>query len=207
MSKVLLINGSPNKAGCTYTALLEVEKSLNKNGVETEIFQLGKGPVQGCTGCGGCGRNGKCVFDDGVNRLVERLDEFDGLVIGSPVYYASPNGALLAFLDRLFFAAGKKFAGKPGAAVVSCRRGGATAAFDALNKYFSISNMPIVTSQYWNQIHGNTPEEALQDTEGLQTMRTLGENMAWLIKCIQAGRIAGVPEPVYEKKQSTNFIR
>ena len=207
MSKVLLINGSPNKAGCTYTALLEVEKSLNKNGVETEIFQLGKGPVQGCTGCGGCGRNGKCVFDDGVNRLVERLDEFDGLVIGSPVYYASPNGALLAFLDRLFFAAGKKFAGKPGAAVVSCRRGGATAAFDALNKYFSISNMPIVTSQYWNQIHGNTPEEALQDAEGLQTMRTLGENMAWLIKCIRAGRAAGVPEPVYEKKQSTNFIR
>ena len=207
MSKVLLINGSPNKAGCTYTALQEVEKSLNKNGVETEIFQLGKGPVQGCTGCGGCGRNGKCVFDDGVNRLVERLDEFDGLVIGSPVYYASPNGALLAFLDRLFFAAGKKFAGKPGAAVVSCRRGGATAAFDVLNKYFSISNMPIVTSQYWNQIHGNTPEEALQDAEGLQTMRTLGENMAWLIKCIQAGRAAGVSEPVYEKKQSTNFIR
>lgn len=207
MSKVLLINGSPNKAGCTYTALREVEKSLNKNGVETEIFQLGKGPVQGCTGCGGCGRNGKCVFDDGVNRLVERLDEFDGLVIGSPVYYASPNGALLAFLDRLFFAAGKKFAGKPGAAVVSCRRGGATAAFDVLNKYFSISNMPIVTSQYWNQIHGNTPEEALQDAEGLQTMRTLGENMAWLIKCIRAGRATGVPEPVYEKKQSTNFIR
>ena len=207
MSKVLLINGSPNKAGCTYTALREVEKSLNKNGVETEIFQLGKGPVQGCTGCGGCGRNGKCVFDDGVNRLAERLDEFDGLVIGSPVYYASPNGALLAFLDRLFFAAGKKFAGKPGAAVVSCRRGGATAAFDVLNKYFSISNMPIVTSQYWNQIHGNTPEEALQDAEGLQTMRTLGENMAWLIKCIQAGRSAGVPEPVYEKKQKTNFIR
>lgn len=207
MSKVLLINGSPNAQGCTYTALREVEKSLNKNGVDTEIFQLGKGPIQGCTGCGGCGRNGKCVFDDRVNRLVERLDEFDGLVIGSPVYYASPNGALLAFLDRLFFAAGKKFAGKPGAAVVSCRRGGATAAFDVLNKYFSISNMPIVTSQYWNQIHGNTPEEALQDAEGLQTMRTLGENMAWLIKCIQAGRTAGVPEPVYEKKQSTNFIR
>ena len=207
MSKVLFINGSPNAQGCTYTALREVEKSLNKNGIETEIFQIGRDPVHGCTGCGGCGRNGKCVFDDGVNRLIERLDEFDGLVIGSPVYYASPNGALLAFLDRLFFAAGKRFAGKPGAAVVSCRRGGATAAFDVLNKYFSISNMPIVTSQYWNQIHGNTPEEALQDAEGLQTMRTLGENMAWLIKCIQAGRAAGVPEPVYEKKQSTNFIR
>ena len=207
MSKVLLINGSPNAQGCTYTALREVEKSLNKNGVETEIFQIGRDPVHGCTGCGGCVRNGKCVFDDGVNRLMERLDEFDGLVIGSPVYFASPNGTLLAFLDRLFFSAGNKFTGKPGAAVVSCRRGGASAAFDVLNKYFSICNMPIVTSQYWNQIHGNTPEEALQDAEGLQTMRTLGENMAWLIKCIQAGRAAGVPEPVYEKKQSTNFIR
>ena len=207
MSKVLLINGSPNAQGCTYTALREVEKSLNKNGVETEIFQIGRDPVHGCTGCGGCVRNGKCVFDDGVNRLMERLDEFDGLVIGSPVYFASPNGTLLAFLDRLFFSAGNKFTGKPGAAVVSCRRGGASAAFDVLNKYFSICNMPIVTSQYWNQIHGNTPEEALQDAEGLQTMRTLGENMAWLIKCIRAGRIAGVPEPVYEKKQSTNFIR
>ena len=171
------------------------------------LFINGSPNAQGCIGCRSCAKTGKCVFDDGVNRLAERADEFDGLVIGSPVYYASPNGALLAFLDRLFFAAGKRFAGKPGAAVVSCRRGGATAAFDVLNKYFSISNMPIVTSQYWNQIHGNTPEEALQDAEGLQTMRTLGENMAWLIKCIQAGRAAGVPEPVYEKKQSTNFIR
>ena len=207
MSKVLLINGSPNAQGCTYTALREVEKSLNKNGVETEIVQIGRAPIQGCIGCRSCAKTGKCVFDDGVNQLAERADEFDGLVIGSPVYFASPNGTLLAFLDRLFFSAGNKFAGKPGAAVVSCRRGGATAAFDVLNKYFSICNMPIVTSQYWNQIHGNTPEEALQDAEGLQTMRTLGENMAWLIKCIQAGRAAGVPEPVYEKKQSTNFIR
>ena len=208
MSKVLLINGSPNKAGCTYTALREVEKSLNKNGVETEIFQLGKGPVQGCTGCGGCGRNGKCVFDDGVNRLVERLDEFDGLVLGSPVYYASPNGALLAFLDRLFFAAGKKFAGKPGAAVVSCRRGGATAAFDVLNKYFSISNMPIVTSQYWNQVHGNNAEEVVQDEEGMQTMRVLGRNMAWMLKCFALGREHGVEYPAREEKRVwTNFIR
>ena len=207
MSKVLLINGSPNAQGCTYTALREVEKSLNKNGVETEIFQIGRAPIQGCIGCRGCGKTGKCVFDDGVNRLAERADEFDGLVIGSPVYFASPNGTLLAFLDRLFFSAGNKFTGKPGTAVVSCRRGGASAAFDVLNKYFSICNMPIVTSQYWNQIHGNTSEEALQDAEGLQTMRTLGENMAWLIKCIQAGRTSGVPDPVYEKKQKTNFIR
>ena len=207
MSKVLLINGSPNERGCTYTALHEVEKSLNKNGVETEILYLGKGPVQGCTGCRACGKTGKCAFDDGVNRLIERLEEFDGLVVGSPVYFASPNGTLLAFLDRLFFAAGNKFAGKAAAAVVSYRRGGATAAFDVLNKYFTICNMAVVTSQYWNQIHGNTPEQALQDAEGLQTMRTLGENMAWLIKNIRAGGAAGVPEPEYEKKVKTNFIR
>ena len=207
MSKVLLINGSPHQFGCTYTALRETADTLEKNGVETEILYLGTKPIAGCIACAKCHESGRCVFDDGVNQLLQRLDEFQGIVVGSPVYYASPNGALLAFLDRLFFAAGKKFAGKPGAAVVSCRRGGATAAFDVLNKYFSISNMPIVTSQYWNQIHGNTPEEALQDAEGLQTMRTLGENMAWLIKCIRAGRAAGVPEPVYEKKQSTNFIR
>ena len=143
MSEVLLINGSPNERGCTYTALHEVEKSLNKNGVETEILYLGKGPVQGCTGCRACGKTGKCAFDDGVNRLIERLEEFDGLVVGSPVYFASPNGTLLAFLDRLFFAAGNKFAGKAAAAVVSCRRGGATAAFDVLNKYFTICNMAI----------------------------------------------------------------
>ena len=207
MSKVLLINGSPNAHGCTYTALHEAEKSLNKNGVETELLQIGKSPIQGCISCSGCKKTGKCVFDDGVNHLIERLDQFDGLVIGSPVYFASPNGALLAFLDRLFFAAGSRLAGKPAAAVVSCRRGGATAAFEVLNKYFAISNMPIVPSQYWNLIHGNTPEEALQDAEGLQTMRTLGENMAWLIKCIRAGRAAGVPEPEYEKKLKTNFIR
>ncbi len=207
MSKVLLINGSPNEHGCTYTALHEVEKSLNKNGVETEILYLGKGPIQGCTSCWGCGKTGKCVFDDGVNRLIARIEEFDGLVVGSPVYFSSPNGQLIAFLDRLFFAGGHKMAGKPAAAVVSCRRGGASAAFDVLNKYFTISNMPVVSSQYWNQIHGNTPEEALQDAEGLQTMRTLGENMAWLIKCIQAGRAAGVPEPAYERKLKTNFIR
>ena len=207
MSKVLFINGSPNAQGCTYTALREVEKSLNKNGIETEIFQIGRDPVHGCTGCGGCGRNGKCVFDDGVNRLIERLDEFDGLVIGSPVYYASPNGALLAFLDRLFFAAGKRFAGKPGAAVVSCRRGGATAAFDVLNKYFSISNMPIVTSQYWNPIHGNTREEALQDAEGLHTMRTLARNMAYQLKMQEAAAAAGVEAPELEAKAWTNFIR
>ena len=207
MSKVLLINGSPNKVGCTFTALREVEKSLNKNGVETEILYLGKGPVQGCTGCRACGKTGKCAFDDGVNRLIERLEEFDGLVVGSPVYFASPNGTLLAFLDRLFFAAGNKFAGKAAAAVVSCRRGGATAAFDVLNKYFTISGMPIVSSQYWNQVHGNTPEEVVRDEEGMQTMRTLGENMAWLLRCIEAGRAAGVPEPKREMPVRTNFIR
>ena len=206
MSKVLFINGSPNAQGCTYTALREVEKSLNKNGVETEIFQIGRDPVHGCTGCGGCGRNGKCVFDDGVNRLIERLDEFDGLVIGSPVYFASPNGTLLAFLDRLFFSAGNKFAGKPGAAVVSCRRGGASAAFDRLNKYFTISRMPVVPSQYWNSVHGGAPGEAQEDVEGMQGMRTLARNMSFLMKSIALGK-EKYGLPAREKITFTNFVR
>ncbi len=205
--KVLLINGSPNEYGCTYTALSEAAKSLNKNGIETEIYQIGKKAIAGCIDCGKCFETGKCVWNDDVNKLAERLDEFDGLIVGSPVYYAGPSGQITAFLDRLFYSAGRKLVKKPGAAVVSCRRGGATAAFDRLNKYFSINNMPIVTSQYWNQVHGNTPEQVMQDKEGLQTMRTLGENMAWLLKCIDAGRKAGVPEPQYEPQTMTNFIR
>ena len=146
------------------------------------------------------------MINDKVNDLIERLGEFDGMVIGSPVYYAGPNGQLTAFLDRLFYAGSPRMAKKPGAAVVSCRRGGASAAFDRLNKYFTISNMPVVSSQYWNQVHGYTPEDVHKDEEGMQTMRTLGENMAWLLHCIEAGRKAGVPEPVYEKKVRTNFI-
>lgn len=205
--KVLLINGSPNEAGCTYTALQEVAAKLHQHSVETELLQIGKKPVAGCIACGHCFTDGRCVFQDQVNEVHARLDEFDGMVIGSPVYYAGPSGQLCAFLDRLFFSTGEKMAGKLGAAVVSCRRGGASAAFDRLNRYFTISNMPVVSSQYWNQVHGFTPEDVRKDEEGLQTMRTLGENMAWLLKSLAAGRTAGIAAPVYEERIATNFIR
>ncbi|HHV64894.1 MAG TPA: flavodoxin family protein [Peptococcaceae bacterium] len=208
--KVLLINGSPNAKGCTYTALCEVAKELESENIETEIFQVGKEPIRGCTACRTCVRtkSGKCTFnDDPVNTAIEKAAEADGFVFGSPVHYAGASGQITSFLDRVFYAAGKNFAYKPGAAIVSCRRGGATAAFDQLNKYFTISNMPIVSSQYWNMVHGNTPEEVKQDLEGMQTMRTLGKNMAWLLKCIQAGKMAGVSLPVCEPRVVTNFIR
>ena len=205
--KVLLINGSPNEKGCTYTALSEVARTLEQNGVGTEIFWSGKKPVSGCIACGKCRENGKCIMDDNVNEIAAKMNEIDGLVVGSPVYYAAASGQITSFLDRLFYCAGGHMAGKPGAAVVSCRRGGATAAFDQLNKYFSICNMPIATSQYWNQVHGNSPDEVRQDLEGMQTMRTLGMNMAWLLKCIEAGKNAGISVPQYEKKVGTNFIR
>ena len=207
--KVLLINGSPNEHGCTFTALNEVAGSLNKNGIDTEIFWIGKKAIQGCIACMKCFELGRCVFDnDGVNKLSARLNEFDGYIIGSPVYYAGPAGSLCAFLDRLFFSGDEtKLFHKPGACIVSCRRGGASAAFDRLNKYFTIRNMPIVSSQYWNQVHGNTPEEVKQDLEGMQTMRTLGENMAWLLKCIEAGKKAGIDYPKLEEWTATNFIR
>lgn len=204
--KALLINGSPNEFGCTYTALKELEETLNKRGVETEILYLGKKPVAGCIACGKCRQNNKCVFDDKVNIIMEKIENYDAIVAGSPVYYAGACAQITAFLDRLFYIAGSKMAGKLGACIVSCRRGGASAAFDRLNKYFSISNMPIVTSQYWNQVHGNTPAQVKRNEEGMQTVRTLGENMAWLLKCIEAGRAAGVTYPAYEKKIMTNFI-
>lgn len=205
--KVLLLNGSPHERGCTYTALREVAQALEAHEIETEIFHVGVKPVAGCIACAKCRDTGECIFNDGVNALAARLDEFDALVVGSPVYYAGPSGQITSFLDRLFYSASKKLRGKPAAAVVSCRRGGATAAFDRLNKYFSINSMPIVTSQYWNQVHGNTPDEVLRDAEGLQTMRTLAENMAWLLRCIEAGKAAGVPAPQYEAPVKTNFIR
>lgn len=205
--KVLLFNGSPNAHGCTYTALREVAKTLEKHGIETELVQIGTKPVAGCIACRVCHSGVPCVIDDGVNALAARLDEFDAIVVGAPVYYAGASGQSTAFLDRLFYSAGAKLRGKPGAAVVSCRRGGASASYDRLHKYFGINSMPIVTSQYWNQVHGNTPEEVLRDEEGMQTMRTLGENMAWLLKCIEAGRAAGVPAPEREKPVRTNFIR
>ena len=207
--KVLLINGSPNEKGCTFTALSEAAETLNKEGIETEIFWIGKKAIQCCIACCKCFELGRCVFDnDGVNKIASRLDEFDGFIFGSPVYYAAPAGGICAFLDRLFFSCNKsKLFNKPGACVVSCRRGGASAAFDRLNKYFTISNMPIVSSQYWNQFHGFTPDDVRQDLEGLQTMRTLGRNMAWLLKSIEAGRKAGIKTPELEEIQFTNFIR
>ncbi len=207
MSKVLMINGSPHQFGCTYTALKEVADTLEKNGVETEILYLGIKPVAGCIACGKCGQTGRCVFDDQVNRVLDKLDEYSGIVVGSPVYFAGPTGQICAFLDRLFYCGGGRMAGKIAASVVSCRRGGASASFDRLNKYFSISNMHIAGSQYWNQIHGKTPAQAVKDLEGLQTMRTLGQNIAWLIKSIAAGEASGLAAPEYEKTQITNFIQ
>ncbi len=206
--KALLINGSPNEHGCTYTALSEVASTLHKHGVETEILFLGKKPIAGCIACGHCDNTDLCVFSDKVNEVIKKLDEYDAIVAGSPVYYASASGQICAFLDRLFFAAGHdRFAGKLGASVVSCRRGGASAAFDRLNKYFTISSMPVVSSQYWNQVHGFTPDDVRKDEEGLQIMRTLGENMAWLLKCIECGKKNGVPFPQYEPRIGTNFVR
>ena len=201
---VLLVNGSRHEKGCTYTALCEVAKALNANGVETEIYQLGE--VSGCKGCWACKKMGKCVIEDCVNEFVAKAEEFDGYVFGSPVYYASATGALVSFMDRVFYSGGKKLAFKPAAAVVSCRRAGASTTFDVINKYFAINNMPIVGSNYWNEIHGNKAEEALLDEEGLQTMRILGNNMAWLIKCIELGKEAGLA-PERERKIMTNFIR
>lgn len=204
--KVLLINGSPRRNGCTFTALSEVEKTLHLEGVETELVQLGAKAVQGCIACGRCKTLGRCVFDDLVNETAPKLEAADGLVVGSPVYYASANGSLIAFLDRLFYSTPFDKTMKAGAAVLSCRRGGASASFDELNKYFTISGMPVVSSQYWNSVHGNTPEEVGQDLEGLQIMRTLGRNMAFLVKSIALGREKlGLPEK--EPRVSTNSIR
>ncbi|MBQ5615986.1 MAG: flavodoxin family protein [Peptococcaceae bacterium] len=205
--KVLLVNGSPHANGCTYTALCEVAGALEAQGIETEIFQVGTKPISGCLGCAACIKTGKCVIDDVVNEFVEKAKEADGFVFGSPVHFASASGALTSFMDRAFYGKGAVFANKPAAAIMSCRRGGATATLDQLIKYFTISNMPVVSSQYWNMVHGNTPDEVRQDLEGMQTMRTLGVNMAWLLKCIEAGKAAGIELPQREAKVATNFIR
>ncbi|MFR7985477.1 flavodoxin family protein [Zhenpiania hominis] len=207
MSKILLINGSPHEHGCTYTALKEVADTLAAGGVDSEFVYLGTKPVAGCIACGSCAGTGRCAFGDQVNEVLEKLDEYDGIVTGSPVYYAGPSGQICAFLDRLFYASGGRMAGKLAAAVVSCRRGGASAAFDRLNKYFTISNMNVVSSQYWNQVHGKVPEDVRKDKEGLQTMRTLARNIIWNLKNMEAGRAAGVEPPEYEAKEYTNFIR
>lgn len=204
--KVLLINGSPHEKGSTYTALHEMQKVFAEDGIETELLHIGNKDIRGCIACGSCGRTGKCVFDDAVNEVAGKFEACDGLVVGSPVYYASANATLVAFLDRLFYSTAFDKTMKVGAAVASARRGGLTATFDELNKYFTISGMPVASGQYWNGIHGNSAQEALQDEEGLQMMRTLARNMGFLIKSIQLGRDAyGLPEK--EERCSTNFVR
>lgn len=205
--KVVLINGSPHKDGCTARALREIADTLNREGVETETLWLGQEAVSGCRGCGACARLGRCIVDDVVNEFAPAICSADGLVFGSPVHYASPGGSIKAFMDRLFYSSSKKLAGKPACAVFSCRRGGASAAFDVLNKYFTISSMPIVSGQYWNMVHGQTPEQVEQDEEGLQIMRSLGKNMAWLLKCIDLGKKNGIEFPEKEAPLRTNFIR
>ncbi|WP_352400885.1 flavodoxin family protein [Anaerotignum sp.] len=210
--KVLMVNGSANLSGCTFTALTEVGKSLEAKGVEYEIFQLGPKPIRDCIGCNKC-TNGKCIFDDDdVNRFVEKAKNADGFIFGSPVYYAHPSGRLLSFLDRAFYCSSSTidkhpFHFKPAAAVLSARRGGTTASFDVINKYFTIALMPIVSSSYWNMVHGNTPDEVKQDLEGLQTMRNIGTNMAWMLKSFACAKDNGIQLPKIEKGIKTNFIR
>ena len=203
--KALLINGSPRAKGCTYTALTELKNTLESEGIEVELIHVGNRAIRGCVACRKCHETGKCVFEDAVNEVAPKLKAADAFVIGAPVYFASPAGGAISFMDRLFFStlADDKTM-KVGAAVTTCRRGGNTASFDVLNKYFTINNMPVVSSQYWNSVHGRLPGEATQDAEGMQTMRTLGDNMAWLLKNIQTGKIP-LPEP--EEPVRTNFIR
>ena len=207
--KVLLINGSSKSKGCTYTALTEVEKQLQKQGIETEIFHIGTKAISGCLGCGVCHTKGRCFMKDSVNEFLDKVAESDAFVFGSPVHFASASGNLTSFMDRVFFTdlASKAFNNKPAAAVISARRAGTTATFDQINKYFTMSNMPIVSSQYWNMVHGATPDQVKQDLEGLQTMRTLGRNMAFLLKCKEAGLKNGVKMPEQEAAIFTNFIR
>lgn len=209
--KVILVNGSPHKKGCTYTALEEVAKTLSSEGIDTEIFQIGTKPISGCLACFNCRKLSRCAIDDKVNDFLDIAKDADGFVFGSPVHYASAGGAITSFMDRAFFAdsgSGKKsFYLKPAAAVASARRAGTTATLDQLNKYFAISEMPVISSQYWNMVHGFTPEDVKKDLEGLQIMRTLGRNMAWFLKCKEAGIKAGIALPEREERVSTNFIR
>lgn len=206
--KVLLINGSSNQKGCTYTALTEVEKILKEEGIDTEIVQFGSDPVRDCIGCGGCASGNGCVFkDDAVNEIVAKAKECDGFVFGTPVYYAHPSGRILSFLDRMFYSGKKAFLHKPGFAVASARRAGTTASLDVLQKYFTISEMPVASSSYWTMVHGSKPEDVLQDEEGLQTMRNAARNLAWLMKCIDLGKQNGINPPVSESGVRTSFIR
>ncbi|MBE7087432.1 MAG: flavodoxin family protein [Clostridiales bacterium] len=204
--KVLLLNGSPHENGTTKKALSVVANALNEEGIETEILTVGNKNVSGCSACGGCSKNGRCVKGDIVNDIIEKISNSDGLIVGSPVYYASINGTLKGILDRVFYAR-KGFEGKPAAAVAVARRAGTTATLDILNKYFMISNMPVVSSQYWNMVFGSNGDQAESDTEGMQTMRILGKNMAWLIKCINSGKENGIPFPTHPAHVKTNFIK
>lgn len=205
MAKVILLNGSPKAGGCTATALNEMIKTFHEEGVETELIHVGNKAVRGCISCGYCGKNGKCVFnDDLVNEVAIKFESADGLVIGSPVYYASPNGTILSFLDRLFYSTSFSKQMKVGAAVVSCRRGGNTTSFDVLNKYFTISSMPVASSTYWNQVHGFTAEDVKKDLEGLQTMRNLARNMSFMMKAFaDAKEKYGLP--AQEQEAFTSF--
>lgn len=208
---VLLVNGSPHEKGCTYTALMEIAHTLEKEGVGSTIFWLGNKPISGCIACHGCAAKKKCVIDDRVNDFLEIAGKFDGFIFGTPVHYAAASGALTSFMDRVFYADmnadARSFYLKPAAAIVSARRAGTTATYDQVNKYFGIMQMPIISSQYWNMVHGATPEEVKKDLEGLQTMRTLARNMAFFLKCKEAGIAAGVQPPQQESGIFTNFIR
>lgn len=210
--KVLLFNGSPHKDGCTYTALSEIQKTLKEEGIESEIYQIGTKPISGCMACRACAKVGKCVINDAVNEFVEYAKDFDAFVFGSPVYYAAAAGGAVSFLNRAFFSAfmsgrGDIFAHKPAAAVASARRAGTTATLDQLNKYFTISQMPIISGRYWNMVHGRNADDVRQDLEGMQNMRILARNMAYYLKCIEAGKNAGIELPKQEEVVFTDFIR
>ncbi len=209
--KVILVNGSPHEKGCTYTALCEVENTLNAEGIETEIFWIGNKPISGCIACKACGKLGKCTIDDTVNEFVKKAENADGFVFGSPVHYAAMSGALTSFMDRAFYSAAcagnRAYYLKPAAGIAVARRAGTTAAFEQLNKYFTISQMPVISSRYWNMVHGAAPEDVVKDEEGMQCMRILARNMAWFLKCKEAGEKAGVPMPETERTIMTNFIR
>lgn len=204
--KVLLVNGSPHEHGCTNRALEEIKMQLSKDGVDAEIFWIGT-KVQGCIACYACKKTGKCIFNDQLTEFVEKAKQANGFIFGSPVYYSSAAGSITSFMDRLFFSAAQYLEYKPAATIVSCRRGGATETFAQLNMYYTINNMPVVSSQYWNQVHGLTPADVEQDLEGLQTMRTLASNMAWLLKCIDSGKQNNINRPIREEAIATNFIR
>ncbi len=204
--KIILLNGSPRQE-CTYTALKIVAEEIEKNGIEVEIINIGKKPISGCIACGSCKSTGKCAIDDGVNEFIEKMKDADGIIVGTPVHYASASGAVTSFMDRAAFSGGKYLMYKPAAAVASCRRGGASVSLDQINKYFGILNMPVVSSNYWNMVHGSCGEDVYKDEEGVQTMRILGKNISWMVKLIENGNKNGISHPEPETKIMTNYVR